>query len=259
MTTVLKQNEYKCVELHQPSGKPPYISKRYSGQGNEQNRKNTQYIDQALHFFYQEFSSILQTPRPLSADLDRYEVTMEYLPHLPNANRFSLKNLPKAQKFFERCYEIRDDRGFLRTVHDSVMATHAVKELLTTEFPVSLGFKGDLSENLCLGNVGIMLADIDSICLEPLGLSELVLYAERVSSSYLHPILRSVFIPPVAPVAYKHLTEQQSLELGNAALEVIQLTMGSLPLWIQKVKLTMAHHFMLSMISRFYKIVIPAN
>jgi hypothetical protein len=60
MIKVLKQNEYKCVELHERSDGSQYVSKRYSGHAVEHQVSNTEYIYAALQFFSEKNINITQ-------------------------------------------------------------------------------------------------------------------------------------------------------------------------------------------------------
>lgn len=221
MKQVLKKNAYKCVTLVSDDSGHPVVTKAYSNQGAEQDRENTRYIDQALTFFYDNFSNCVVIPKPLGVDLEKSEIQMEYLPNLPKAKYLRLPELVLAQPFFHACYQQQSDAGFLRGIKDSVIMNPELQQLLDSDFPQTLGFKGDLSENLVKGGDELILADIDSICLEPLGLSELIIYADHFSSSWLLPALGAWITAPPAPVAFEYLNRSQAENLINAALAVL--------------------------------------
>lgn len=242
---VLKQNEYKCVELISHGSGTPTITKRYSGHPKPDLDESTRYIYRSLDFFRESFSDILLSPRPLAMDLTCYQVEMEYLSELPNAKLLSLKTLNLANDFFHRCYAIDDDRGFLRTIHGSVTVTPAAQSLLDEGFPMRLGFKGDLGQNLCLEGNRLIFADIDSICLEPLGLSEVVLYAELFARIHSFDNLSLLFrgTPPV-PVAFQYLDLKKREQLVNAAIERMSLYITGLPNIVQWLKRTISGHLL---------------
>ncbi|NHN36714.1 hypothetical protein G8764_05345 [Pseudomaricurvus alcaniphilus] len=240
MNRILKQNAYKCVKLQTDEEGQRYVSKAYSNQGAEQDRKNTQYIDQALTFFYRNFSTYVRVPEPLAVDLAGCEIRMEYLPNLPLARLLRLSDLSLAKKFFEACYQHNTDADFLRGIEGSVIMTPGLQQLLDSNFPLALGFKGDLSENLVLGGDELILADIDSICLEPLGLSELILYAERFASIWLYPTLRSLLVAPPTPVAFQFLNKSQAQALIEATLEVLNDRMSHVRGPLKSIKRSLA-------------------
>lgn len=249
MNKILKQNEYKCVRLKQNTHGELFVSKSYSNQGKEQDIENTRYIDQALRFFYENFSDKVRVPRPISVDLDACEISMEYLPNLPTAKRLRLSELSIATPFFRACYQHRGDSGFLRGIDTSVIMTPGLKRMLEQGFPLSLGFKGDLSENLVIGDGELILADIDSICLEPLGLSELILYADQLASSKLYPAIRASLLPPRKPVAFEFIKPDQAEMLINATIEVLNNRMGDTSTLIKIIKLRTAKALLTQLLS----------
>lgn len=253
MAKILKLNEYKCVELCHYEDSIPYITKRYSGHSEENLLDNTQYIYEALKFFHSEFSSIIQTPKPYALDLEKHQVEMEYLPGLPKANLLQLSNLRLADHFFNRCYEIRTDRGFLRSIKGSVVTTPKIALLLEKDFPSSLGFKADLRQNLCLSNESLILADIDSICLEPLGLSELELYGELLASTNFLPTVYSSIRGFPTPVVFKHLNKESAKTLIEATLELLSLRMNNLLSPSKKLKLKLSEQLLFNLHQNFYE------
>lgn len=253
MAEILKQNEYKCVELcHYDDGKP-YIVKRYSGHSEEHLLDNTQYIYDALKFFYREFSSILQTPSPYTICLSRHQVGMEYLPDLPKARLLNFSTLKLAAPFFQRCYEMNNDQGFLRSIRGSVITTPKISALLEMDFPLSLGFKGDLRQNLCLSNGKLILADIDSICLEPLGLSEIELYGELFAATNLFPTIHASIQGIPVPVTFNYLDKSKAAALIEAVFELLELRMKNLPSPIRKLKLMFAKYLFYKTHRKHYK------
>ena len=240
MNHILKKNDYKCVTLEQDDSGQHFVTKAYSNQGPEQDRQNAQYISQSLSFFYQNFSNTVRVPELISTDLDNCKISMEYLPDLPTAKRLRLADLPLARDFFQACYQQTSDAGFLRDIADSVIINPDIQVLLNSDFPLTLGFRGDLSENLVLGDNQLILADIDSIGLEPLGLSELILYAERFGSTWLHPAVLSLLAPPPTPVAFAFLNRNQAQNLIEAALAVLSNRMNRVPRLLRNVKYALA-------------------
>lgn len=237
---ILKKNDFKIVKLHK-NDKQWTVEKSFTAFSVEQQRKNAQYLYDALLWFYQEFHSIITIPKVERIDLDKRAVFMEYLADLPSASRMSFRSIVKAKTFFDHCYQIHDYQGFLRDTHGSIAATPCVQVLLDGRFPVSLGFKGDLRENLVIGCSGeVILADIDSIALEPLGLSELALYAELISSFSPHNLLSSFFYSLPAPVAYFYLNKLQASQLNTAAVELISINMRNLSSLTRAIKIKRA-------------------
>lgn len=240
----LKQNDYKCVELIQNPDREPRIVKRYSGHPEPNLLENTRYIYRALDFFYDAFKDILVSPRPISIDLNRHQVEMEYLPNLQSAKRLTLLTAIRADSFFDRCYEIVDNRGFLRTIHDSVILTPKLNKLLSDDFPVALGFKGDLRENLVSFDDSLILADINSICIEPLGLSELILHAELYASFNLFKTLSASMSGLPFPRAFFLLSKLQREQISHAAVEVVSSKMHQHLQLTRYVKCRIANYFL---------------
>ena len=228
MNKILKKNEYKCVELHEETDGSRYISKRYSGHPAENLTSNTEYIYSALQFFHERFNEILDCPRPYDVDLEAYQVQMEYLPNLPSASRLTFNNLHLADQFFHKCYAIREGFGFLRTIRNSVVSTPQIEVLLDNGFPLSLGLKGDLRENLCFGGNRLILADIDSIALEPLGLSELLFYIELYASLKMLPKTFTQMLSPPMPIAFQYLDKAEAQQVTVAAQEILTLKMANI-------------------------------
>lgn len=252
MAEILKQNEYKCVELCRHEDGKPYIVKRYSGHSEENLLDNTQYIHDALDFFYAEFSSILQAPKPHAINLEKHQVEMEYLPDLPTAKLLDFSTLKLADPFFRRCYEMNNDLGFLRSIKGSVAETPKISSLLDVEFPLSLGFKGDLRQNLCLSDGELILADIDSICLEPLGLSEIELYGELFSSTNCIPTILGAIKGFPTPVAFNYLNEDSASTLISAVMELLSIRMKPLTNQARKLKLFFANQLLEKVHRKFY-------
>jgi hypothetical protein len=252
MNKVLKKNDYKCVELHEKFDGSKYISKRYSGHSVGNLTSNTEYIYAALHFFYERFSEILDCPRPYTIDLERFQVQMEYLPDLPSANRLTFRTLHLADDFFHKCYAIREDFGFLRSIRNSVVTTSLIDGLLDEGFPLSLGLKGDLSENLCFGGKRLILADIDSLSLEPLGLSELLLHIELYASLRSLPRLAAQLMSPPIPVAFQYLDKSEAQQVIIAAQEILDLKMKSLTFPARVLKRLVSKKSLSLVVGKFY-------
>ena len=254
---VLKENRYKRVRLIY-DGQEPVIEKSFLAFTRERRSRNARYLFEALTWFHREFSQTLTVPAPIRIDADAGAVCMEYLDDLPTASRLNPGTLQRAKEFFEHCYSIRDKRGVLRDVAGSVIVTPSIQKLIDEGFPQALGFKGDLRENLVIGR-GLILADIDSIALEPLGLSELVLYAGITSSlspkSLLRPLARSL---PV-PVAYQYLLREQACAINAVAVALIEASMAEMSAIIRSCKVYRAQSVLEKLVARHYRGPTPAD
>ena len=248
---ILKKNEFKTVRLH-TCDERWLVEKTFTAFSSEQQRNNAQYLYDALVWFHEEFLPIIRVPEPVKVDLINNSVYMTYLDDLPKAAHISAGTLTKTKRFFERCYEIRGDHGFLRDMQGSVVVTPLVQTLLDNNFPLRLGFKGDLRENLVIGSQGVILADIDSIALEPLGLSEVALYAELACSFSPQILFAGLFYRLPVPVAYQHLDEKHARQLNTAAVELIAMTMRALPPSVRTFKLRRAASVLARLVKRCY-------
>ena len=224
-TTVLKENAYKRVALTTEADGRKLIRKRYRGHRAEHLAANTRYVAATLALFREHFSDIVLTPACCGIDLEEYEVTIEYLPSLPGAALLTKHTFARAAAFFERCYTIRDDRGFLRPMSLSVYYTPRMQALIEDGIPLALGLKGDLWQNLCLDGDSLVLADIDSAALEPLGLSELIMIAE-IAASLRRENFAFAGVAP-APVCFRHLTRDEADAIIDAALEIFDLRLAA--------------------------------
>jgi len=223
--TVLKENAYKRVILTTRPDGSRLIRKRYSGHRDEHLEANTRYVADTLALFQQRFSDIVRIPACLDIDVKQHEVTIEYLPSLPNAPVLTKQTFARALPFFERCYTIRDDCGFLRPMSLSVYYTPLMRSLIDSGIPLALGLKGDLWQNLCLDERSLILADIDSAALEPLGLSELVMIAEIAAS--LRRENFGFFGVELAPACFRHLTRHEAEAIIESALEIFNLRLAA--------------------------------
>lgn len=223
--TVLKENAYKRVTLTTEPGGRKLIRKRYSGHRDEHLEANTRYVAATLALFREHFGDIVLTPDCCGIDLARHEVTIEYLPALPGAAVLTKHTFALAAPFFERCYTIRDDRGFLRPMSLSVYYTGAMQALIEGGFPLALGLKGDLWQNLCLDGESLVLADIDSAALEPLGLSELIMVAE-IAASFRRANFAFAGVA-LAPVCFRYLARHEADALIDVALDIFALRLAS--------------------------------
>lgn len=218
---VLKENDYKRVTLYVDAAGRKRIGKRYTHHKPEHLAANTRYVADALAFFRREFSGIATIPQCYDVDLEQYEVSIEFLPALPTARVLNKRTFTLAAPFFERCYEIRDDRGFLRPMSGSIYYTDTMKQLIDSGFPLALGMKGDLWQNLVHADGELLLADIDSAALEPLGLSELIMVAEIAASFRAENF--NFQGRSIRPVCFRHLSRSQGARLNTVALEIFDL------------------------------------
>lgn len=223
--TVLKENAYKRVTLTTEPGGRKFIRKRYSGHRDEHLEANTRYVAATLALFREHFGDVVRTPDCCGIDLAQHEVTIEYLPALPHAAVLTKQTFALAAPFFERCYTIRDDRGFLRPMSLSVYYTPTMRTLIEGGIPLALGLKGDLWQNLCLDAGSLILADIDSAALEPLGLSELIMIAE-IAASLRRENFAFAGVAP-APVCFRHLSREEANAVINVALEIFDLRLAT--------------------------------
>lgn len=234
---VLKVNEYKRVVLvHDTDARSCWVAKSFTGHALEDCRRNALHTFRSLQLMKAEFAPVLRSPEPLDLSLDDCSVRMEYLGDLPAARQLCLADVPALASFFSTCYELGSDIGYLGSIRESVHLTERVKRLIDSGFPMRLGFKGDLYENLRVGDGRLMLADTETASLEPLGLSELVLYV-FMASSFRSPsdIGRSLAMN-MQPVAFRFLSSVQCEDLIEAAIEFAEANFRHVPAPIRAIK-----------------------
>ncbi len=216
---VLKKNKYKTIELIQREGGESYIEKTFSGHLPSDCRRNAEHTFLALNLLRKQFSDLLLFPKPLGWDSKNFSVQMEFLPDLDQALPISISTIHRTFKFFERCYHINSDCGFLPHILKSVHLTNRVNDLIHSDFPLCLGFKGDLQGNLNLLEDGLVLADVETACMEPMGLSETILYIDILFSHYSLGMLLLLWKVPATPVAFRFLSPSNIENIIEAAIE----------------------------------------
>lgn len=234
---VLKENQFKKVSLMEDDASNKFIAKTFRGHEDQHSRWNAEYAFKTLYFFYQHFKDHLVTPMPLGIDLDLHTVYLEYLPQLPSAKLLTSQSLIYAGPFFEQCYRTIDDHGFIRPISQSIYFNDEMEAWINDSKPLSLGLKGDLWQNLCLSNGKLLLADIDSAALEPLGLSELVMHAEIHAELSFKNLWHKLLRVRSKPVCFNHLSRADAELLLDIALEFVAARMGHLSVHVRKVKI----------------------
>ena len=222
--TVLKINHYKRVALGTLADGRQTIRKRYSGHSDEHLAANARYVADTLTFFDTHFSEVVRIPKCYGLDVSLHEVSIEYLPALPGASPLTKRTFARAAPFFASCYNVRDDCGFLRPMSQSVFYTPLMQRLIEGGVPLALGLKGDLWQNLCLSDSTLLLADIDSAALEPLGLSEIVMIAE-IAASFRAENFAFLGIS-LLPTCFQYLNLTEAKGVIDAALELFSLRMS---------------------------------
>jgi hypothetical protein len=241
---LLKLNQYKRVALVHDPGALPCVVKSFGGHTAEDCRENALHTYRSLQLMRARFAHVLRSPAPLDLDLDDCSVRMEYLSDLPAARQLRLTDIPSLSGFFATCYELEQDIGYLGSIRDSVHLTDSTRQLIESGFPMRLGFKGDLYQNLRVGERGLLLADTETASVEPLGLSELVLYIFLASSLRSPARFRRRVAKSMRPVAFGYLSDAQCRDLIEAALELAETGMQHVPNPIRAAKLFIARSFL---------------
>lgn len=231
----LKSNEYKLVEHLAHLEEGDVVVKTFRGHSEENCRRNALHTYDSLVLLKSSFSDVLLSPRALA--LDACAVTMEFLDELPGARQLSSDTLHLAAPFFHRCYKVDVDRDVYWSFEDSVHATPQILELLRSDFPAALGFKGDLYENLREANGTLILADSETASLEPLGLSELILYVYMIAGTFSRRELALRVPKYEIPVAFAYLSTEQRAALVSAALDYCFRRMQRMPTLLRRFKL----------------------
>ena len=239
---VLKENEYKRVEVVRDTSDELRVVKVFQGQSPEDCLRNARHTHDSLKLLNQQFADVLRSPEVIS--LDDNEVTMEYLPDLPSARQFGPEDLPLAAKFFTSCYELEVPVDHLGTIANSVHVTAEIKALINSGFPLRLGFKGDLFENLRLVNHDPMMADSETASLEPLGLSEILLYIFLAGDTLTREQWALRCPTMTRPIAYAYLSREQCIKLVDAALGYATAGMSSVPHLVRILKLGRARRLL---------------
>ena len=241
---ILKENEYKLVELHN-SERSRFVAKTFRGHGRDDCLRNAAHTYASLELLNREFANELDTPEVLS--LKDCTVTMRFMSELPNARQFGFAELPLAEAFFRRCYDLPLKTEDLGSLESSVWITEKCLQLMKSGFPLRLGFKGDLYENLRVHNDSVLIADSETACLEPLGLSELSLYI-LISSRPIN-LFKPQRVDRIArPIAYDYLDNRQIHGLIDAAIEFEGAQMAHLPGPIGEFKLHRARKLLVELI-----------
>lgn len=239
---ILKENEYKLVLLHTDQTGAHTVSKTFRGHAPENCRRNAEHTFASLQLLKESFSDVVQSPSPLV--LSDHSVSMEYLADLPAAKQLGFATLAQAEGFFRRCYELQQDLSQLGSIADSVHLTPRTRALLEADFPLALGFKGDLFENLRLGADKPIIADSETASQEPRGLSELILYAFLAAAEVKFPVIKVRLPAAPRPVVFDYLTSTQAQALIDAALEFASEGMRSVPYPIRVLKLKQAQRLL---------------
>ncbi len=232
---LLKSTSYVRIELRSDQGGDLHVSKKYKAHSATDRKSNAAYSYMALELFKERFCDVLISPEPIFDGAEEDEILMEYLPDLPTAERLDFRVLPIARPFFERCYSLESCLQPVETMYDSVLSTPGLKSMIDSGWPLRLGLKGDLYENLRHSNKGIILADVEGLAYEPYGLSELVLHANLCASlGGYERVLR--YSKSMCPVAFRGLSSEQAAEICLAAEELFYNNMKAVPLWQKHVK-----------------------
>ena len=256
---LLKLNRYKRVELLRSPSHLPFIRKRYSGHSEEDLKKNTRHDYHALAFLKQSFSDVIHTPTVLSWDPEKHEVTMEFLPELASADPIGFHNINATRPFFDRCYSVDNGGEFLDSMRDSVLASPSIVRLIDCGFPLALGFKGDFRDNAGILNGKPIIADIETMCLEPMGLTELVVYGQCFASWKIYPTLKAIICRVPVPIAWQDMTHEQAQAVTSASLELLSLKMAHLPNAIRKLKVFAARWGLSYLLARQFVVSQPTN
>ena len=244
-TETLKKNEYKRVErVFSKTGS--HVVKTFLGHSPENCERNARHTFAALTLLKEHFSDVLSSPDVYA--LDGCSVTMGFLDELPRARQLDFTTLPAASAFFKRCYEVETNTALIWSIEDSIHATPKILQLMHSNFPIGLGFKGDLFENLRISRDRLMLADSETASVEPLGLSELILYVYLSAGGMS---LRGFNLRKpacVPPVAFSVLDGKQSRAVLDAALEFCQHNMRSVPGLVRAIKLRRADSMLSAML-----------
>ncbi len=243
---VLKENEYKRVEVIRNDADELRVVKIFQGQTPENCLRNARHTHDSLELLNQQFADVLRSPKVYG--LDGNAVTMEYLPDLPDARQFGPGDLPLAAEFFAACYKLEVPVDHLGTIANSVHVTREIKDLINAGFPLRLGFKGDLFENLRLADTNPMMADSETASLEPLGLSELLLYIFLAGDSLTRENLAFRCPTMTRPVAYTYLSREQCIELTTAALSYAAQGMSGVPQLVRALKLSRAKRLLMRLL-----------
>lgn len=241
---VLKFNRYKRVVLAHDGKGRPFVVKTFSGHDIEDCRRNALHTYRSLQLLRSDFGNVLRSPAPLDLDLDKCSVRMDYLPDLPAARQLCLADIPRLSAFFIKCYELGQGIEYLGSIRNSVHLTDKARGLIDSGFPMRLGFKGDLYENLRISDSRLLLADTEAASVEPLGMSELVLHIFLASS------LRSLaWVGRGArkyerPIAFDYLSQQQSTDLIEAAMQYARIGMQKVPAPLRAAKRIIARTFL---------------
>lgn len=248
---ILKENTYKRVSLSKDANNRLFVAKQYRGHKVEHSIANCQYAYDVLRYFHQNFRDVAFIPAPLGIDRDSQTIYLEYFAQLLKARLLTRATLALANPFFERCYELTKLASF-RSIADSIAYDASIDNWITGGKRISLGLKGDLWQNLCATESGLMFADIDSAATEPLGFSELVMRCEIVAG-FRFSNFAGQRTAGSQPVCFRYLDSGDAKEVAIQALSLVNRRMSHLPGPIASMKLRIARRALDADIERYYR------
>ncbi|MCT8125625.1 hypothetical protein H1D31_06250 [Alishewanella sp. BS5-314] len=238
---VLKLSQYKDVyQIPGENGKP-FILKRFKGWAKIHCYNNASYTLHALTLLSGTLSSATV---PTWAELgeDDVSVRMEFLPGLATGRPVFPADYQFYHRFFSELYQLPSIPEWVKNIRSSQVIPAQILSRIPDTQPMALGFKGDAWQNLLLQEQHLVLADVEDLCLEPLGLSEFVAILDMTTAatSGNFRALSGLFaLQQIKPAFANQLTIAQAtlvIEMARQIWETRLVHCGSIRKWF-KVKI----------------------
>lgn len=238
----LKLSEYKDVfQVSSPDG-TKHIVKTFKGWAKVHCHNNAKYTLNAI----QLLSSHLTCARlPAWAELseDDVSVRMELLSELFAGKLIFANNYVYFRQFFSEIYRIPNTHSWIKDIRESQVISEAIRNAIPAEQPMAIGFKGDAWGNVLLSKNALVLADVEDICLEPLGFSEVIALLEMTTaatSGKPEAIYALFWYPRIQPAFIDFLSQQQAIDVVMLARTAWEARIVSCGAWRKFCKIKIA-------------------
>lgn len=177
----LKLSHYKDVfRVTAPDGSH-HIVKTFKGWAKIHCHNNAKYTLQAIQLLSAELSGV-RLPSWVALDDDDVSVRMELLPELRKGKEVYPPQYKAYHHFFTELYQINAP-DWVKDIRQSKVIAEEVLAAIPSDQPMALGFKGDAWGNVLLSRDTLVLADVEDICIEPLGFSEVIALLEMTTAA----------------------------------------------------------------------------
>lgn len=214
----LKLSHYKDVfRVTAPDGSY-HIVKTFKGWAKIHCHNNAKYTLQAIQLLTSELSCV-RLPSWVALGDDDVSVRMELLPELRKGKEVYPLQYDVYHRFFSELYQIHAPE-WVKDIHQSKVISEEVLAAIPSDQPMALGFKGDAWGNVLLSRGTLVLADVEDICMEPLGFSEVIAILEMTTaatSGKPQALVGLFALRSVQPAFIHFLTSNQALTVVRLA------------------------------------------